>query len=435
MSAPLDKSPLILSDEYRDILQELEASRDHYFITGRAGTGKSTLLSILRNTSLKRVAVLAPTGIAALNVRGQTIHSFFGFPPRMIDKADITPRRNRRLYRNLDTIIIDEISMVRADMLDNIDYFLQVNRECPEPFGGVQMIFFGDLFQLPPVLASPFERQYFRTHYESPFFFSSQVWQREDATFFKIELQKVYRQEEGRFVRLLDNIRTGTADYDDLMDINERHVEVPGDLDYVITLTSVNKVANQINQHRIQSLEGDERTYAASVVGNFDARLFPVDLHLTIKTGAQIMFVKNDPQRRFVNGSIGKVVDCQPDKITVSAPTPDGDVKVFEVERLEWEVLKYHLDEEKAGSIQTKVVGSYKQYPIKPAWAITIHKSQGKTFDQVIIDMGSGAFAPGQTYVALSRCRTMHGVYLRKPLTPRDIMVDPVVVEFYDNYR
>lgn len=435
MAAPLDKSPLVLSKEFKDILHELESSREHYFITGRAGTGKSTLLSIFRNTSRKRIAVLAPTGIAALNVRGQTIHSFFGFPPRMIDRADITPRRNKRLYRNLDTIIIDEISMVRADMLDNIDYFLQVNRASPEPFGGVQMIFFGDLFQLPPVLASPFEKQYFRTHYESPFFFSSRVWQREDATFYKIELQKVYRQEERGFVRLLDNIRTGTMDYDDLMDINERHVDVPEDLDYVITLTSINKVANQINQHRIRTLEGEERSYAASVVGNFDARLFPVDLHLTIKTGAQIMFVKNDPQRRFVNGSIGKVVDCQHDKITVSAPTPDGEIKVFDVERLEWEVLKYQLDEDNANGIKTKVVGSYKQYPIKPAWAITIHKSQGKTFDQVIIDMGSGAFAAGQTYVALSRCRTFHGIYLRKPLTPRDIMVDPVVVEFYDNYR
>jgi ATP-dependent exoDNAse (exonuclease V) alpha subunit len=435
MAAPLDKSPLVLSDEFKDILSELEDSREHYFITGRAGTGKSTLLSIFRNTSRKRIAVLAPTGIAALNVRGQTIHSFFGFPPRMIDRADISPRRNRRLYRNVDTIIIDEISMVRADMLDNIDYFLQVQRECPEPFGGVQMIFFGDLFQLPPVLASPFEKQYFRTHYESPFFFSSRVWQREDATFYKIELQKVYRQEERGFIRLLDNIRTGTMDYDDLMDINERHVDVPEDLDYVITLTSINKVANQINQHRINTLVGEERTYGASVVGNFDARLFPVDLHLTIKTGAQIMFVKNDPQRRFVNGSIGKVVDCQHDKITVSAPTPDGDVKIFDVERLEWEVLKYQLDEENASGIKTQVVGSYKQYPIKPAWAITIHKSQGKTFDQVIIDMGSGAFAAGQTYVALSRCRTFHGIYLRKALTPRDIMVDPVVVEFYDNYR
>lgn len=435
MLSPLHNTPLVLSSEFKDVLDELEQTREHYFITGRAGTGKSTLLQIFRKTSKKRIAVLAPTGIAALNVRGQTIHSFFGFPPRMIDRADIVPRRNRSLYCNIDTIIIDEVSMVRADMLDNIDYFLQVNRENYQPFGGVQMIFFGDLFQLPPILASPFEQQYFRTHYESPYFFSSSVWQGENATFHKIELQKVYRQEERRFIQLLDNIRTGTMDYDDLEDINTRHLDVPAELDYVITLSAVNKVADQINQHRIAELQGETRLYNASVVGNFDARLFPVDLHLTIKPGAQIMFVKNDPQRRFVNGSIGKVVDCGMDFITVSVPNADGEVQVFDVEKLEWEVLRYQLDEANHSAIKTKVIGSYKQYPIKLAWAITIHKSQGKTFDQVIVDMGRGAFAAGQTYVALSRCRTMGGIYLRKALTPRDIMVDPVVVEFYDNHR
>jgi ATP-dependent exoDNAse (exonuclease V) alpha subunit len=431
----LDKRPLILSQEFKDVLNELETTQDHYFITGRAGTGKSTLLQIFRNTSRKRIAVLAPTGIAALNVRGQTLHSFFGFPPRMINKADITIRRNRRLYKNLDTIIIDEISMVRADMLDNIDYFLQVNRNSPKPFGGVQMIFFGDLFQLPPVISTTFEKQYFRTHYSSPYFFSSHVWERPTADFTKIELYKVYRQEERRFVNLLDNIRTAMMDYEDLMEMNERHVPLPEDLDYVITLTSINKVADQINQQRLSEIDERPIIYSASIAGNFDARLFPVDLHLTIKAGAQIMFVKNDPQRRFVNGSIGKVVDCRDDQIIVSVRNTEGDIQTFDLEKLEWEVLKYKIDKDNANNIATEVVGSYKQYPIKLAWAITIHKSQGKTFDTVIIDLGRGAFASGQTYVALSRCRTFDGIFLKQPIQPRDIMVDPVVVEFYENHR
>ena len=431
----MDKTPLILSQEFKDVLDELESTRDHYFITGRAGTGKSTLLQIFRNTSRKRIAVLAPTGIAALNVRGQTIHSFFGFPPRMLNREDITVRRNRSLFQKVDTIIIDEISMVRADMLDNINYFLQINREVYEPFGGVQMIFFGDLFQLPPVLAGQFEQHYFRTHYESPYFFSSKVWEQEDAHFIKIELNKVYRQEERRFVRLLDSIRTATMDYDDLEDINERHVPIPEDMEYTITLTSINKVADQLNQNRLAAIDAVPNVYSASIVGEFAPKLFPADAHLTIKAGAQIMFVKNDPQRRFVNGSIGRVEECTRDQIIVSVPDSEGKIQVFELERLEWEVLKYHLDEKDKNNIQTKVVGTYKQYPIRLAWAITIHKSQGKTFDSVIIDLGRGAFASGQTYVALSRCRTMEGIYLRKAIQPRDIMVDPVIVEFYESHR
>lgn len=430
----MDKSPLVLSQEFKDILDELESTREHYFVTGRAGTGKSTLLQLFRNTSHKRIAVLAPTGIAALNVRGQTIHSFFGFPPRMLNAEDITMRRNRRLYCNLDTIIIDEISMVRADMLDNINRFLQINRQVAEPFGGVQMIFFGDLFQLPPVLASPFEKQYFRTHYESPYFFSSKVWNY-DTTFYKIELHKVYRQEERRFVQLLDAIRTAHMDWDDLEDMNTRHVPIPDDLDYAITLTASNKIADQINQVRLAELDADERSYTASVAGSFAPRLFPADVHLTIKAGAQIMFVKNDPQRRFVNGSIGRVESCTLDSIIVSVPNIDGEVQTFELEKLEWEVLKYKLDPDNTSNIATQIVGSYKQYPIKLAWAITIHKSQGKTFDTVIVDLGRGAFESGQTYVALSRCRTMGGIYLKKALNPRDIMVDPVIVEFYDSKR
>lgn len=431
----MDKTPLILSQEFKDVLDELESTNDHYFITGRAGTGKSTLLQIFRNTSRKRIAVLAPTGIAALNVRGQTIHSFFGFPPRMLNREDITVRRNRSLYQKVDTIIIDEISMVRADMLDNINYFLQINREVYEPFGGVQMLFFGDLFQLPPVLAGQFEQHYFRTHYQSPYFFSSKVWDQEDAHFIKIELNKVYRQEERRFVRLLDSIRTASMDYDDLEDINERHVPIPDDMEYTITLTSINKVADQLNQNRLASIDAVPRVYSASIVGEFAPKLFPADAHLTIKPGAQIMFVKNDPQRRFVNGSIGRVEDCTQDQIIVSVPDSEGKVQVFELERLEWEVLKYQLDEKDKNNIQTKVIGTYKQFPIRLAWAITIHKSQGKTFDSVIIDLGRGAFASGQTYVALSRCRTMEGIYLRKAIQPRDIMVDPVIVDFYESHR
>jgi ATP-dependent exoDNAse (exonuclease V) alpha subunit len=425
--------PVALSSEFTGILDQLEYTQDHLFITGRAGTGKSTLLQVFRNTTKKRVVVLAPTGIAALNVKGQTIHSFFGFPPRLLNRSEIERRKNFRIYVNIDMIIIDEISMVRADMIDNIDYFLRINRNVNQPFGGVQMVFFGDLFQLPPVVSTTFEKEYFRTTYQTPYFFSALVIPY--ISLKMVELLHVYRQEERNFINLLDNIRLNRLDYEDFMYLNERHLPAPEEKAYFITLCSRNEIANRINEQELKAIDLPGVEYQASITGEFNPHLFPTEFNLVLKVGAQVMFVKNDLQKQFVNGTIGIIKEATYDRIMVSIADDHGDEKCIEVDKQEWEILKYENDPEKPGQITTKVTGIFKQYPLKLAWAITIHKSQGKTFDRVIIDMGGGAFESGQTYVALSRCRTLDGVILKQPLRNRDIIVDERVTEYYEQVK
>lgn len=426
-------NPATLSHEFSAILDQLEYTTDHLFITGKAGTGKSTLLQVFRNTTKKRVVVLAPTGIAALNVRGQTIHSFFGFPPRLINKSEIERRKFNKIYKNIDMIIIDEISMVRADIVDNIDQFLRVNRSIHAPFGGVQMVFFGDLFQLPPVVSSVVERQYFSSTYTTPYFFSAQIMS--EIHLNMIELVHVYRQEERNFIQLLDSIRTNSLDYEDFMYLNERHIATPEDDDYYITLCSRNDIANRINENELKAITHPIFEYVASVAGEFNPQLFPTEFRLGLKVGAQVMFVKNDLQKQFVNGTIGIVAELSTDTIKVKIQDEVNDEKMIEVDKQEWEILKYEPDLQTPGNIITKVVGTFKQYPLKLAWAITIHKSQGKTFDRVIIDMGDGAFESGQTYVALSRCRTLEGIVLKRQLRSRDIIVDSRVAEYYEQIR
>ncbi len=402
------------------------------FVTGRAGTGKSTLLQLFRKTTRKKTIALAPTGVAALNVRGQTIHSFFNFPAKPLNRREIRKRRNTKLYKSIDVIIIDEISMVRADLLDNIDYFLRLNRDnMVDPFGGVQMVFFGDLFQLPPIVSTEVEKELFSSFYDSPYFFAAKVFE-EGFEMEKVELRETYRQESRHFIRLLDAIRVNQIDYDDLMDLNERHVPKFQAEDYYITLSTRNAIVNQINETELNRLDSEEFTYLASVTGNFHARLFPTDAALKLKAGAQVMFVKNDPRKRFVNGTIGKILRLDSHNIMVQLEDRDGSKRQIEVERLEWEIQKYKLNEKEGNKIETEIVGTFKQYPLRLAWAITIHKSQGKTFDKVIIELGRGAFEHGQTYVALSRCRTLEGIVLRQPITQRDIMVDDRIVEYYE---
>jgi len=429
----LDKPPIELSDDFRYALDLLEKYNTSMFITGKAGTGKSTLLQLFRNTTHKRVVVLAPTGIAALNVQGQTIHSFFGFPAKPITKNDIKPRRYKKMYQKIDTIIIDEISMVRADMMDNIDYFLRINCENPAPFGGKQIVFFGDLFQLPPIVNNQ-EQMYFNLYYESPYFFSATVFQEFQIEPF--ELRKVYRQDNIAFIKLLDRVRTNRIDWDDINTINERHLpeEVTTDDSY-ITLSTVNSIVNKINSHRLRELQTLEMTYIGKVEGNFSERTFPTDMVLKLREGAQVMFVKNDPERQFVNGTLGKIHELTPDKIKVMI-LEDGDKeKIIEVEQTEWEILKYKMTGEGGkNELGTDVVGSFKQYPLRLAWAVTIHKSQGKTFDKVVIDLGRGAFAHGQTYVALSRCRTFEGILLKQKIRPKDVMLDERIVQYYEQF-
>jgi len=410
----------------------MEHSRDSLFITGRAGTGKSTLLGLFRDTTKKRCVFLAPTGVAALHIRGQTIHSFFGFPPKLITHEEITKRKNHRLYKKVEAIVIDEISMVRVDMIDAIDRFLQKNRENSLPFGGVQMIFFGDLFQLPPVVASAFERKYLQQHYSSQYFFSALVMDRIKESFEMIELHEVYRQKDKGFVRMLDSIRTRTFDIDDLEHINTRILKNPEDLpEEYITLATRNAVVNAINIGKMKELTTPEYMFNCKIHGQFNERKPPAPPQLILKEGAQVMFVKNDQEKRFVNGTLGTVESLESKTIMVRITDEREESNLIEVEKATWELIRYRYDAQNENEIEANVIGTYEQYPLILAWAVTIHKSQGKTFQNALIDLSGGAFDFGQTYVALSRCKTLEGIFLKKAITPRDIMVDNRITEYY----
>ena len=426
----MEKKPLELSKDFQFALELLEKEGRNLFITGRAGTGKSTLLSLLRNTTRKKSVVLAPTGVAALNVQGQTIHSFFGFPPRMFPRSEIKRRRDKKLFKNLELLIIDEISMVRADLLDHIDYFLRLNRENPMPFGGLQVVFFGDLFQLPPVIASQEESAIYESQYPTPYFFSADVF-KANFSMEMYELKKVYRQADRHFLRLLEGIRLNQADEEDLEDLNQRYLPAFEAEAYYITLTARNATADQINLRKLEQIPEREKRYPATVKGEFNPSLFPTDQVLRLKPQAQVMLLKNDPERRFVNGTIGKIIQLGEESIQVLIHEGHEKEKVIELERADWEVLRYKTNLENPFLIETETIGSFNQFPVKLAWAITIHKSQGKTFDKVVVDLGKGAFEHGQTYVALSRCRSLEGLVLKQPLRQSDIITDERVVSFY----
>ena len=427
--------PLQLSEDFNYALGRMESGA-HLFITGRAGTGKSTLLQIFKRSTRKNVVVLAPTGVAALNVGGQTIHSFFNFPPRLLQAKDVRPnRRNKRLFDNLETLVIDEISMVRADVMEAIDLGLRINRGSGEPFGGVQLILFGDLFQLPPVVSSQTEREFFSLRYASAYFFSADCLDLIDLEM--VELRQVYRQDSRHFLRLLESIRNATVDYDELADLNQRCLPdfVPEEGSNYLTLAARNATVTRINGGALEALDSPEHLYTAEVKGDFPDRLFPVPQILRLKAGAQVMTLRNDPDRRYVNGTIGTIVECKPKSVKIEI-VEDGRPVEVEVEYDEWDIIRYTADTQDLRKIATETLGTYRQLPIRLAWAVTIHKAQGKTFDRIIIDLGrSGAFEHGQTYVALSRCRTLEGIVLRQPLSLRDVMVDPEVVQFYEGKR
>ncbi|WP_236980650.1 ATP-dependent DNA helicase [Membranihabitans maritimus] len=419
---------LKLDEQFNAIIDELENSGNTpYFITGRAGTGKSTLLRLFRQSSRKKIVVLAPTGIAALHVGGQTIHSFFRFPPRLLSPSEIKRSKNKKLINSLDIIVIDEISMVRADMMDNIDQYLRLNRNSEKPFGGVKMVFFGDLFQLPPVVAHAAESQYLEDHYDSPYFFSSHVLV-ENPELCCIELTKIYRQREKEFINILEEIRMNTADWDTLETINRRFLPGKSPPEDSITICSRKYIAKGININKLNTLPGNPKVFQAKTTGNFSRNTSPAPTELILKKGAQIMFVKNDPAKQFVNGSLGKIVEIGDHAIKVrlqNVKTP----KTITVYSTIWENIKYKINSE--GKIESEVTGTFEQFPVTLAWAITIHKSQGMTFDNVAIDLGTGAFDFGQSYVALSRCTHFNGIFLKRPFKPNDIMTDDKIVEFY----
>ncbi|TAK43632.1 MAG: AAA family ATPase [Saprospiraceae bacterium] len=429
----LDKQPLELNAGFKYVLDVLEKTEQSLFITGRAGTGKSTLLQLFRSTTKKKTVVVAPTGIAALNVKGQTIHSLFGFPPRLIMAKDIKKGRNKKWFKKIQVLIIDEISMVRADVLDAIDRSLRLNRENPLPFGGVQLAVFGDLFQLPPIVSTEEEKRLFEVVFETPYFFSAHVLQ--EMNLEMLELRKVYRQENRLFLRLLDAVRLNQVDWDDLEDLNGRYQPSFEATKSYITLSPRNAVVDRINQREMANLSTDEHLYTATIKGSFDPRLYPTEPVMHLKVGAQVMFIKNDPEGEFVNGTIGHITELHADSVKVFTDE-ESKPREITVTPMEWEILKYKESITDPNDFETEVLGTFKQYPLKLAWAVTIHKSQGKTFDKVVIDMGSGAFEFGQTYVALSRCRTLEGIVLKQKLRHKDIMVDERIVDYYEqNFR
>jgi ATP-dependent DNA helicase PIF1 len=419
-----------LSQEYVDCLDEIEYSREHLFITGKAGTGKSTLLDLFRRTTSKNVVILAPTGIAALKVHGQTIHSFFKFPPRLILPSDIkyTPSL-KRIVNKLEILILDEISMVRADILDGINRILQLHRNNSKPFGGIRLVAFGDIYQLPPIVSSVEEKHFFQNNYTSAYFFASEIWQQLQNMRY-INLSKVYRQTDRSFIRLLDEIRMGDIDYDSLTALNE-NVDPDFDQEGYIYLSPRNATMQRINQQKLAELPNEERTYLPTITGEYNPNNMPIDPVLRIKVGAQVIFVKNDPDKEYVNGSLGIVTDLDTNLIRIRLNHDDKEVTIG---RATWDMIRYRLDPDADAQIKPEVVGTLEAFPVKLAWAMSIHKSQGQTFEKVILDMEGGAFEFGQTYVALSRCTTLEGIVLKKPLRQRDIMVDQRVVDFYINH-
>jgi ATP-dependent DNA helicase PIF1 len=406
-----------LSLEFARAFDLMEHTDQCIMVTGKAGTGKSTLLQYFLENTRKQRVVLAPTGVAAINVNGQTIHSFFGFPPKFIQKDTIHRRRNRKMIKRVDTVIIDEVSMVRADLMDGIDYALRLNRDRMDiPFGGAQMIFFGDLFQLSPIVSQEMSGIY-ADKYATPYFFSADVFK--EIVISGVELTRIFRQTDRQFVDLLNKIRNNEYDEDDFELLNSRVNRRIGEgLDHHITLTTTNRDAGSINQKRLAKLRAQEFEYEARVEDDFDESAYPTDACLKLKIGAQVMMLKNDPDKRWVNGSIGIVRALIGNSITV-----DIDGSVYAVKPVEWQKIAYEYNKE-TDRIDEKVIGTFTQYPLKLAWAITIHKAQGQTFQNVVIDLGGGAFAHGQVYVALSRCTSLQGITLKRPVTCSDIVFD-----------
>ena len=430
------KQPTIdLNEQFQRALDIMEHTNRNVFITGRAGTGKSTLLDYFRNTTKKKVVVLAPTGVAALNVKGQTIHSFCKFKP------DITLEKVKRLrrvgdnliYKELDALVIDEISMVRADLLDCVDMFLRLNGpRSNRPFGGIQMVFVGDLYQLPPIVKGD-EKEIFSSVYETPYFFSAHVFDCLEMEF--VELEKIYRQHDEHFINLLNTIRNNSVTEEGLDLLNQRYIPEyePPLNDFYIHLTTTNELADRINNKQLEKLNGTTHIFKGKIEGEFGRGYLPTATDLQVKAGAQIMMLNNDADGRWVNGTIGKIIAIKNEKdneLVIVAGLFSGE-KV-EITPYKWEIFRFFVED---GQLQSEVIGTFTQLPIMLAWAVTIHKGQGKTFEKVIIDIGRGTFAHGQMYVALSRCTRLDGIILKKPIHKYHVWMDYKVVKFLTKYQ
>jgi ATP-dependent DNA helicase PIF1 len=436
-----------LSEEQQALLDYIENTDNHVFVTGRAGTGKSTLLSHLIANTEKSFAVCAPTGVAALNVGGVTIHSLFTFPLGVLGEVELgrhLSRRVRDVLRAIDMLVIDEVSMVSSDLMNAISRALGIARgNRREPFGGVQLVMFGDPYQLAPVPPSdPAERAYMAENYRSPWFFDAPVWQ--EASLERFELSTIFRQSDAGFKSILNAIRDGSVTQEMLDTLNAAGNRFPPHSD-VIRLATINNTVNAVNRERMNLIPGEPKTFKATFSADAErifGRALPVEPEVQLKVGAQVMFVKNDETtktsnggvvRRWVNGTIGHVVALPKS----GAVTVEVEGETFDVGPATWEKIRYEVEQdfdENSGKMREVLVpitlAEFKQIPLRLAWAVTIHKSQGQTYDEVQIDMGAGAFSPGQTYVALSRVRTLEGLYLTRAIQLRDVMVDPDVVRF-----
>ena len=411
----------ILTKEFKETFNLINDTNANLFITGKAGCGKSTLLEYFRQNTDKNYVTLAFQGITAIKVKGQTLHSFFKFPTHFISNQDIKTLKDKEVIQNLDTILIDEISIVRADLFDAIDLFLKKNRKNNQPFGGVQIILFGDVMQIDPIVGSDDEVME-KFYPKGPFFFNSNIYAQ--GEFKQIELTKIFRQSDKSFVSLLNKIRMSEVSSADLSFLNERVVSYDDISEGTIILAPTNRKVDDINNTNLYKLKTPTYNYNAIIKGPWKEKEYPVKKEIILKEGAQVMITKNDTNvpKRWVNGTLGIICSLSHNEIKVKIND-----KIFRIGKTKWDKYNYQYIGNKVNSI---AVGSFIQYPLKLAWATTIHKSQGQTFDKVAIDLDTGSFAHGQTYVALSRSKTLEGISLLKKINKKDIIFDKRVLDF-----